>query len=182
MSRARFLLAVGAVALLGAGLGSSVADAGHRACRLHVEGHLASGSRMLDIDVPWDSDKGGSPFNFTDSCNDIAFGRLARAWTKLQTMPEGRTVTIESTSESILAWRQAGYLVLEPQHNQDDHHSRIKIPDYIVNTMVDHDGRISQRDIERLASERGKVTLVKVSSDQGDLSVWVGAATKDDED
>jgi len=72
--------------------------------------------------------------------------------------------------------------VLEPQHNQDDHHSRIKIPDYIVNTMVDHDGRISQRDIERLASERGKVTLVKVSSDQGDLSVWVGAATKDDED
>jgi len=179
MVRARFLLAVGVTALLGAGLGSSVASAGHRSCRLHVEGHLASGSRMLDIDVPWDSNKGGSPFNFTDSCNDIAFGRLARAWTKLQSMPDGRTVTIDSPTETILAWRQAGYLVLEPQHNQDDHHSRIKIPDYIVNTIVDHDGRLTQRDIERLVSERNKVTLVKVSSDQGDLSVWVGSTTKD---
>ena len=178
MIRARFLLVVGALAAFGAGIGSSAAGAGSHAYRLHVQGHLGSGSRVLDIDVPWDSDKASSPFNFTaDACDDISVCRLRRAWAKLQTMPEGQTVTVQGRSESIQASRQPGYLVLEPRRDdQDDHHSRIKIPDYIVNTILDHDGRLTDRDIERLAQDRGKITLVKVNSDQGGVTVWMNRA------
>ena len=67
--------------------------------------------------------------------------------------------------------------VLEPRHpDRDDHHSRIKIPDYIVNAILDHDGRLTDRDLERLVRERGRVTLVKINSDQGGASVWMERA------
>ena len=83
-------------------------------------------------------------------------------------------MTIETRSETIRAWRQAGQLVLEPRPDSgDDHHSRIKIPDYIVNTILDHDGRLTDRDLERLVRERGRVTLVKVNSDAGGVTVWM---------
>lgn len=90
-------------------------------------------------------------------------------------MPEGRTVTIETRTESIRASRWAGYLVLEPQprDGRDDHNARIEIPDYIVRTIVNSDGRLTDRDLERLVRERGKVTLVKVKSDVGGVAVWM---------
>ena len=184
MTRAHSLLALGVLVLVGSGLGSSVAAARSHSYRLHVQGHLGSSTDVLDINVPWDSGKAGSPFNFTsDACDDIALDQLRWAWTALQRIPEGRAVTIETRSESIRAWRNAGYLVLEPHHpNQDDHHSRIKIPDYIVNAIIDNNGRLTERDIDRLARQRGKVVLVKVNSDQGGLSVWVSRAEGHDED
>ena len=185
MIRAHSLLVVGVLALACAGLGPSPARACSRAYRLHVQGHLGSGGRVLDLDVPWDSNRVGSPFNFTaDASEDVGLDRLRWAWSALQRMPEGQTVTIDTRSESIRAWRVAGYLVLEPHHNsqEDDHHSRIKIPDYIVNAILDNDGRLTERDIDRLARQRGKVTLVKVNSDQGGVSVWVGRAEKDQGD
>jgi len=173
--RARFLLMLGVLAVLGAGKGSSTASASCHSFRLHIQGNLSSGAPTLDIDVPWDSGHAGTPFDFTaDACQDLALERLRWAWTALQRMPEGRTVTIETRSETIRAWRQAGYLVLEPRRDsRDDHHSRVKIPDYTVNTILEHDGRLTDRDIERLMRERGTVTLVKVNSDVGGVAVWM---------
>jgi len=178
MMPARLLLVVGVLAVLGAGIGGSKADGSTRAYRLHVQGRLGSGGRMLDIDVPWDSNKAGSPFNFTaDDCGDVALERLRWAWAALQRLPEGQTLTIQTRSEWIRASRLAGYLVLEPRRDdRDDHHSRIKIPDCIVNTILDHDGRLTEGDIERLARERGKITLVKVNSDVGGITVWMDRA------
>src|SRR6266487_2956658 len=175
MMRVGFFFAVGVLAALGSGVGPSTARAESSPFRLHVQGHMGSGG-ALDIDVPWDSDKRRSPFNFTaDACDDISLERLRWAWAALRKAPEGRTVTIETRSESIRASRGGGYLVLEPRHRdgQDDHHSRVKIPDYIVNAILDHDGRLTDRDLERLVRERGKVTLVKVNSDVGGVSVWM---------
>ena len=175
MMRARFQLVLGVLVVLGAVTGSTIAGASPHSYRLHVQGRLSSGAPSLDIDVPWDSNHGGTPFDFTgDACHDLALGRLRWAWATLQRMPEGRTVTIDTGSETIRAWRQAGHLVLEPRHDtRDDHHSRIKIPDYIVNTILEHDGRLTHRDIERLARERGRITLVKVNSDVGGVTVWM---------
>jgi hypothetical protein len=177
MLRVRSFLALGILAVLGSGVGPSTAGAEPSAFRLHVQGHSGTGS-VVNIDVPWDSGKAGSPFNFTaEACDDIAPERLRWAWAALQRAPEGRRVTIETRDESILASRWAGYLVLEPQRdNRNEHHSRIKIPDYIVDTILDHDGRLAGRDIERLVRERGKVTLVKVNSDLGGVTVWLDRA------
>src|SRR5512140_1739554 len=119
MLRAPFLLTVGVAALLGASAGPSVVGASPHAYRLHVEVYLPSGSRVLNIDSPWEADKDGSPLNFTANAFDgITIDRLRRAWTTLQRMPDGQTVSIETDSESIRAWREAGYLVLEP-HRRD---------------------------------------------------------------
>ena len=145
--------------------------------RLHIQGHLGGGSG-LDIEVPWTPDKADSPFNFTgDACDRVSVERLRGAWTTLQRLPEGETVTIRSRSEKVLASRQSGYLVLEPQPDHgDDHHARVKIPDYIVRTFLANDGRIADRDVDRLVRERGKVTLVKVNSDVGGVTVWMERA------
>src|SRR5439155_4590999 len=169
MFRVPFFLALGVLVVSGSGVGPLAAGAESSAFRLHVRGHSGSGGSLVNINVPWDSDKAGSPFNFTaDACDDVTLERLRWAWAALQSVPEGRKVTIQTDSESIRASRWAGYLVLEPRRDdRDHHHSRIKIPDYIVNTILDQDGRLTNRDIERLVHEHGKVTLVKVSSDVG---------------
>ena len=181
MFRVPFFLALGVLVVSGSGVGPLAAGAESSAFRLHVRGHSGSGGSLVNIDVPWDSDKAGSPFNFTaEACDDIALERLRWAWAALRRVPEGRWVTIENRSESIRASRWAGYLVLEPQrHDRDGHHSRIKIPDYIVETVLDHDGRLAGRDLERLVRERGKVTLVKVNSDVGGVTVWLDRSGDD---
>ena len=181
MVRASLFLVVGILAVFGSGVGPSAALAKSHPFRLHVQGHSPSGGSVVNINVPWDSDKAGSPFNFTaDACDDVTLERLRWAWAALQSVPEGRKVTIQTDSESIRASRWAGYLVLEPRRDdRDNHHSRIKIPDYIVNTILDQDGRLTNRDIERLVHEHGKVTLVKVSSDVGGVTVWMDRAEDD---
>jgi hypothetical protein len=179
MARARFLIAAAVLALIAHPTVPSNAAAEPSPYRLHVQGHMGFGVRAIDIEIPWDSSKNGSPFDFTaDASDDIGLERLRWVWSRLQTVPEGRKVTFETDSESIRAWREAGYLVLEPHHldDRDDHHARIRIPDYIVNTVLDNDGRLTNRDIERLARDRGKVTLVKISSDVGGCSVWLDHA------
>ena len=171
-----------AFAALGIGLvaGSSAAGDNHP-YSLHVQGHLGSADHLVDIDVPWETDHGGSPFDFTSDRDDIGFDRLRQAWIALKKMPEGRYLTIETESDSIRASRWAGYLVLEPLRGDDgdNHHSRIEIPDYIVQAIVDHDGRLTEGDIERLLHQHGKVTLVKVNSDEGDVMVWMDRARRD---
>ncbi|TMQ48714.1 MAG: hypothetical protein E6K72_12810 [Candidatus Eisenbacteria bacterium] len=178
MMRARFLVAMGVLVVVGCSGNPPRAGADTSPYRLHIQGHLGCGLRALEIEVPWDSDKSGSPFNFTaDASDDIDLDRLRWAWAALQKLPEGRTVTFHTGSETIRASSWAGFLVLEPRHlDRDDHHSRIKIPDYIVNAILDHDGRLTDRDLERLVRERGRVTLVKINSDQGGASVWMERA------
>ena len=173
--RSNLLAAVGVLVMLGSGTGPNPADgAESRLFRVHVQGRWGSGGSAFDIDVPWVSDRGKSPFDFTaDACDEVTLERLARTWAALQKLPEGRTVTIETDSESIRASRWGGNLVLEPRRgDRNDHHTRIKIPDYIVEAVLDHDGRLTDRDIERLVRERGKVMLVKVTSDLGGVTVW----------
>ncbi len=176
MRHARLLLAVGVLALAGFSSGPARAGADTSPYRLHVQGHLGCGTNVVDIDVPWDSEK--SPFDFTAEAGaDIALDRLRWAWAILRKVPEGQTMTIDTGSETVRASRRDGYLVLEPRHlDRDDHHSRIKIPDYIVNAILEHDGRLTDRDLERLVRERGRVTLVKINSDAGGGSVWMERA------
>jgi len=179
MKRARFLVAVGVLATIACLAGTPPASADPSPYRLHVQGHLGSGLKAIDIEVPWDSDHGGSPFDFTaDASDDIDLARLRWAWTALQKLPEGRTLTFDTGSETIRASRRDGYLVLEPRRpDRADHHSRIKIPDYIVNAILDNDGRLTDRDIEQLVRERGRITLVKINSDMGGGSVWLERAS-----
>jgi len=179
MARARLLLLVGALAVIGFTIAPSRSDAGGSPYRLHVQGRLGCGLKAVEIEVPWDSDHGGSPFDFTaDASDDIDLARLRWAWAALQKLPQGRTLTFDTGSETIRASRRDGYLVLEPRRpDRDDHHSRIKIPDYIVNAILDHDGRLTDRDIEELVRERGRITLVKINSDMGGGSVWLERAT-----
>ena len=185
MIHARYLLVFGFVAALGSGMSPLAAHADSRAFRLHIQGHMGSGASAVDIDVPWDSDKHESPFDFTGSdCNGVNYERLRWAWARLKKLPEGRTVTIETDSEDILASRSGGYLLLEPlrHDDKDDHHTRVKVPDYIVTGILDHDGKLTNRDIERLVHDRGKVTLVKINSDVGGLSVWIDRSKRKSED
>jgi hypothetical protein len=179
MARARFLIAAAVLAIVAHPIVPSHAAAEPSPYRLHIQGHLGFGVRALDIEVPWDSSKNGSPFDFTaDAADDVGLDHLRWVWSRLQTVPEGRKVNFETESETIRAWRSAGYLVLEPRPRDDgdNHHAIIRIPDYIVNTILENDGRLTNRDIERLARERGKVTIVKISSDVGGCSVWLDHA------
>jgi hypothetical protein len=179
MIRARHLIVLGTLAALGLPTAAISARADSRGFRLHIQGHMGSSASAVDIDVPWNSEKHESPFDFTaDACDAITLERLRATWNALQKVPEGKVMTLQSDSETILASRSGGFLVLEPvkEDDQDDHHTRIKIPDYIVKTILDHDGKLTNRDLERLVHDRGKVTLVKVNSDQGGLSVWIDRA------
>jgi hypothetical protein len=185
MLRAAFLLTVGVTALLGACVSPSGVSASPQAYRLHVEVYLPTGNRVLNLDSPWEADKDGSPLNFTaDAFDGVTIDRLRRAWTTLQGMREGQSVSFETDQESIRAWREAGFLVLEPHpHDRaDENKSLVKIPDYITNTIIDNDGRLTDRDIARLAGSRSKVILVKVMSGKGDMSVWVSRAAADADD
>lgn len=178
MTRSRSLVIICALAASCAGPGSTPAQAGRPACLLHIQGRLGEHCRILDLAVPWKTSKGGSPFDFTaDVSDDVGLDRLRRAWGALQRLPEGRAVTIEGASETIKAWRRGGYLVLEPQRPEQDDVSHVKIPDYIVTTILAHDGRLTDEDIDHLVRERGKVTLVRVNSERGQLSVWVDRST-----
>ena len=178
MAATRILPTIAVLAALGFAALPSTTLAGPDAVRLHIQGHMGAGGSGVDIDVPWSAARGDSPFNFTgDACDHVSVERLRTAWNALQHVPEGEEVTIRTRSESILASRQSGYLVLVPQPNRgDDHHARIKIPDYIVRAFLDNDGRLADHDVERLLRERGKVTLVKVNSDVGGVTVWMERA------
>src|SRR2546422_9207341 len=88
MFRVPFFLALGVLVVSGSGVGPLAAGAESSAFRLHVRGHSGSGGSLVNIDVPWDSDKAGSPFNFTaEACDDIALERLRWAWAALRRMP-----------------------------------------------------------------------------------------------
>lgn len=174
MIRARTFLLTGVLLACCAGFGPPPAHAGRPTYLLHIQGGLGGHGKLLDIAVPWKVSKGGSPFDFTtDVSDDVGLDHLRRTWSALQHVPEGKAVTIETSSESISAWRRGGYLVLEPQRDEDHDVSRVKIPDYIVTTILAHDGRLTDEDIDHLVREHGKVTIVKVASEKGELSVWV---------
>ena len=172
---------VGFLTMLAFGPGPSVAAARSDDLRLHVEGYSGSGASVLNLALPWDSNEKKSPFDFTENeCEALSIERMRWAWSALRDQPEGRTVTIETHSGSILASKRGGYLVLVPhQRDRDDHHSRVAIPDYIVNAVLEHDGRLSNQDVGRLVRERGKITLVKMNSDVGSMKVWLDRSEED---
>jgi len=176
MIRTNLSFAVGLVTILAMGAGGAVAAADTGALRLHVQGNTSSGKPAVDIELPWSPNVSKSPFDFNgNACEDIGLDRLRETWSALQRLPEGQTVTIETRSESIRASRRAGYLVFMPSYrdDRDNHHSRVAIPEYIVTAILDHDGELSGRDVGRLVRERGKITLVKINSDAGNLMVWI---------
>ena len=184
MIRTKFLFAVGLVTIFALGAGSAIAAADTGALRLHVRGDSGSGEPVLDLALPWNPDESKSPFDFNGSaCDDIGLDRLREAWSALQRLPEGETVTIETRSESIRASRKSGYLVLMPRYrdDRDNHHSRVAVPDYIVSAILDHDGKLTGRDVGRLVRRHGKITLVKMNSDIGNMMVWVDRDKRDDE-
>ena len=133
MIRARELLVFSTLAAFGCGMSPLVSHADSRGFRLHVQGHMGASASAIDIDMPWDSAKKSSPFDFTaDACDGIKLDRMRSTWAALQKGPEGRTVEINTDSEKILASRSGGYLVLEPiKEDGDDHHTRVKIHDPI---------------------------------------------------
>jgi hypothetical protein len=177
-SRSRTLAFALALATSGAVVLAEAAAAGRAAYQVHIQGRIGEGSKVLDVTVPWTPDKGGSPFDFTtDVSDDLALERLRKAWNTLQHLPPGTEVTIESDSETLRASRRGGYLVLEPHPDEQSDNTRIKIPDYIVNTILTRNGRLTDEDIARLVRDRGKVTLVKLVSAKGALDVWVGRST-----
>lgn len=172
----RLLVALGFVAILACGPGRATAASDFASLRLHIEGNSDSGDPVLNLDIPWNPDESKSPFDFTKgACQDIGLDRLREAWTALQKMPDGGTVTIETRSESVRASRRGGYLVLMPSYrdDRDNHHARMAIPDYIVNAVLDHDGLLTNSDVGRLVREHGKITLVKMNSDVGNMMVWI---------
>jgi hypothetical protein len=180
MMRSRSLVLTLALAASCAGLSPAMAHATRHGYLLHIQGRLGEGSRVLDLAVPWKTSKGGSPFDFTaDVADDVGLDRLRKAWGALERLPQGQVVTIETHSETVSAWRRGGYLVLEPHRREGTDVSHVKIPDYNVTTILAHDGRLTDEDIDHLVRERGKVTLVKVNSEKGDLSVWIDRSTDD---
>ena len=180
MIRSRSILLTCVLAAGCAGLVANPAHAGRPAYLLHIQGRFGAGSHSLDLAVPWKTSKGGSPFDFTaDVSDNVGLDRLRRAWSTLQHLPEGRDVAIETSSETVRAWRRGGYLVLEPHRRDESEVCRVKIPEYIVTTILAHEGRLTDEDIDHLMHERGKVTIVKVNSEKGELSVWVDRSTAD---
>ena len=174
------LLFLPALGIAWASLGAASARASHADYLLHVQGRTSATGRGLDFAVAWNPGHGGSPFDFTtDISCDRSFPRLRAAWQVLRGLPEGHRVTIDTDSETIEAWRRNGYLVLAPRDDGERGRSRIRIPDYIVTTLIARDGRLSRRDIDQLAREHGSVTLVKIDSPECDLDVWVGPEAED---
>ncbi len=154
--------------------------AGRSDYTLHVRAENGD-ARGIDLSLPWKSSHGGSPFDFTASSGDeITIAKLRFAWAALHQIPEGQPVTITTRGDKMKATRLAGYLVLEPQPPARHHRTRIKIPDYIVDAVLAHDGRLTDEDLDHLLTDRGKITLVKVNSSEGGVNVWIGR-TSDDE-
>jgi len=92
MIRASVFVSVGLLAGLSLASRPGTASAEPHALRLHVEGHLGSGGSALDLVLPWDSDEGRSPFDFThDACDDLGLERLRWAWSELGRLPEGQS-------------------------------------------------------------------------------------------
>jgi len=173
----RFVLVTLLVACC-AGLLPAAAQAGRSRYLLHIQGRLGEHAHLLDLAIPWKPDKGGSPFDFTTDVSDaVTLDRLRKTWSALQRVPEGTEVEVQTSSEKLSAWKRGGYLVLEPHRAEGGGLTRVKIPDYIVNTILAHDGRLTDEDIDHLARERGKVTIVRVISEKGELSVWVDKDT-----
>lgn len=183
MSSPRFAVAVLAVLTAGAlSINVSPAAARHAAYTLHVRAESAEG-RGINFSVPWKSSHGGSPFDFTAQAthDDISTDKLRFAWAALHKLPEGQPVILTTHDGKIKASRRNGFLVLEPQPAADHDRARIKIPDYIIDATLAHDGRLTDEDLDELVAARGKITLVKVSSTDGGVNVWIGRSGGDDD-
>ena len=159
------------------------AAARHSGFTLHVRAESTEG-HGVSFSLPWKSNHGGSPFDFTAkaSSDNISIEKLRFAWTTLKSLPEGQPVVITTHDGKTRATRQSGFLVLEPQPAAAHSRARIKIPDYIIDTTLAHDGRLTDEDLDQLMTARGKITLVKVSSTDGGVNVWIGRDRDEDLD
>ncbi len=185
MSRSRLFLPLAALAATVAACAPSAAWAGrhHSDYTLHVRAEDANG-HGVNLSVPWKSSHGGSPFDFTAKAtgDDVDTAKLRWAWATLKQLPEGQPVVITTKHDKIKATRRAGFLVLEPQPAAAHDRARIKIPDYIIEATLAHDGRLTDEDLNDLVVARGKINLVKVTSDDGGVNVWIGRTSEDDLD
>ena len=145
---------------------------------IHVD--IAGQEKSLNVALPWTRDHGGSPFDFTvDRDSDLSMERLRWAWGALRRLPEGEAVTVTKRGEVTRLTRQQGYLVIEDQRSRDRDHGRVHVPDYIVETVIRNDGRLTGADLESLLARRDRVVLVKVEGEDGRVNVWIG---RNDED
>ena len=164
---------VAALALLITLFGAPGARAGS-GYSLHVQVADPGSGRGVDLALPWEVARGGSPFDFVSNSDDrVEFRRLRAAWTMLARMPEGRSVIIHSDNGRTRAYRQKGRLVLEPLDRGGDRDARILVPAPVVDALVRRDGRLNTADVDALLRRHGEIGLVEVESEDGHVKVWI---------
>ncbi len=142
---------------------------------VHVDIASEDHDKSLSFALPWERDHGGSPFDFTkDRDSDLSLERLRWAWATLKRSPEGEAVTISRRGERTRLTRERGFLVIQQVEPRDERHGRVLIPDYIVETVIRGDGRLTHGDLTDLLARRDRVVLVKVDSEDGAVAVWIG--------
>jgi hypothetical protein len=141
---------------------------------LHVKVSKGDWGRALDLSVPWDLERGSSPFDFTREDGDGPdMARLREAWAALSRLPERKSVLIQGEHRQVRAWREAGALVLQPLDEESDRGTLVRIPTEIVEAILHRDGRLTSRDLVTLLRDRREISLVSVRSNRGAVQVWI---------
>ena len=141
---------------------------------LHVKVSKSDWGRALDLSVPWDLDRGSSPFDFTHEDGDGPdMARLRAAWATLSRLPDHKAVIIKGDHSQIRAWRESGSLVLEPLDQENGRGTLVRIPAEIVEAILQRDGRLTSDDLANLLRRRREISLVSVRSNHGQVQVWI---------
>jgi hypothetical protein len=146
---------------------------------LHLKITRQGHGRSVDLALPWDNERGASPFEYTQGQGDgIELARLREAWATLNRAGEGRSVVLDSGHDRLKASRVRGALVLEPVDT--DEHVRIRVPAGIVDAILRHDGRLRSEDVAALLERHGETSLVEVESGDGRVEVRIDRAEAGD--
>ena len=174
-SRSPLGFASALVLVLALALAAAASASARHPYLLHLKIEGSKPGKSVDVALPWTRGHGGSPFDFSvDHDSDLSVERLRWAWTALQRLPEGETVTITRDGEKTRLSRRAGFLVIEPQPPGDHDHARVRIPGEIVEIVIRRNGRFDDRDVESLLARRDRIDLVRVDSDDARVHVWIG--------
>jgi hypothetical protein len=151
---------------------------------LHVKLSKTALGPAMDMSLPWDMERGSSPFDFVSDKDDgPGLERLRAAWSALAHVPEGQSVTMPSDHGTIRASRRAGYLVLEPRNDYDDDKDvRIRVPAGIIEAILHRDGRLTSEDLQSLLLRRNELPLVDIKSNDGRVEVWIDRGEAGDQE